>query len=938
VSNGINFMPANVAGAYTSVLTIGSGATITRGDYPAVTLNSDGLAITSWDVTVNVEEGASASAHIQDGSPISGVVFVNVTQIGDVTINNSGIIDLSFATLPSTAAGYWVGAIDGRTGGGDVLVVNSATGIVTSEMTGLYADSDNGAATVQNDGTVSSRAEAIRVIARGGNAATVVNNGTLTATEQAAVVAWTDLGSVSVTNTGTVNALNSVGLQGWSTADTATVINAGTINADEDPLVADKGSNNHAGIDVRALLDEPEPGDPLVGYGDAYGANTATGRIIATAGYGINGYARRGTVTLRNDGLIASKGGLMATSVAGDAGLTNTGTIIATGAASPVAIALDVSGTATVANSGTIHGGFSTVGGTNTFDNTGTWFLLSDDSVDGYAMAATSGTWAVGGTTTFNNSGTFGIETVGGQATVSGALALNNLAGGTLTLASGADLTLSGGSLANAGTIDLANGTADNTISVGGTYSSAAGSVLAIDVDAAGNTDTIVAGGNVSVAGTVAVSVLTGDYSTAKTYTIVRSTGGTVSGSYDGFAKDYAYFNTTLSYDADSVDLTVVRSSATLGGVVAAGHRNARNAADAIGSLPTSHPLYLAALQFSRSEVGSAYGQLSGDAHATYLSGLASDSRYVRDATISRLRQAFGDVGAAGGMALGYGEGGPAVATPAAPFAVWTQGFGAVAHSEDDNAGRETRRTLGTAIGADAFVPFGNQVWRVGIAGAYAANTARISERNASADIDAYSGMVYAGTELGAWAVRLGASGTWNKIDSTRRVVASTIEDTLTADYWARTWQAFGEVGYRTKLAGIEAEPFAGLSYVVVDSDDATESGATTALALDSATQQLVYSTLGLRLRHTVGLVTLNGSAAWRHGFGDVASDVTARFLTGGDSFAIQGVDTGADAALISAGASVQLSPSATASVAYDGTFGSDGTEHGGRAELRLRF
>jgi outer membrane autotransporter protein len=929
VSNGLFMLPTVGSGTYSTTLTIAGGTTITRDDYPAITLNSDGMSnVARWDVAISIAEGATISSNIQPGAAISGAVFVNVKQPGDIVIDNSGAVSLTFANPPGTAVGYWIGAISGTTDNGDVLVRNNASGSVTSQHVGLYSDSGAGSATIVNDGTVWSRAEGARAIARAGGTASITNTGTITATEQSAIIAWTNLGKATILNTGTVNALNSVGLQGWSTADTARVTNSGTINADDDLNVADKSSNNHAGIDVAAGVD-----NVATQSGDAYGSNTATGRIFASAGFGIVGSADKGTVYLDNAGLIASKGGMQAVSTRGNASVTNSGTIVAKGATDPVAVALDVTGTATVSNSGTFVGGFTTTGGVNSFTNTGSWLLLSDQTYSGYASPATSGTWSVAGTTTFDNAGLFGVDTVNGQATINGALALTNLAGETIKLARGASLSLASGSLANAGTIDLANG-AGNNILTAGSFSSAADAMLKLDVEANGNGDRIVTIGNASVGGKLDVNLVTGDYSAPKTYTIV-DVGGTRTGTFT-LAKTYAYYDTSLDYQPDMVRLTVQRNGLTLS--QAAGGGNGGNAAAAIETLSPSNPLYSAALQLGQGEAASGYGQISGDAQATTLTGIAADSHYVRDATVNRLRQAFGDIGAAGGMALGYGEGGPVDATTTTPFSVWTQGFGSIAHSDDGNTGREFRRTLGTALGADAFVPFGDQVWRLGIAGSYAVSAARVAERGASADIDAYSGMIYAGTEFGHWAVRLGGAGTWNRIDSLRHVSFGGVEDTLTADYWSRTWQAFGELGYRTKVAGIAAEPFAGLSYVVLDTDGATENGNSAALVLDGSTQQTVYSTAGLRLERDFGMVTLRGSAAWRHGYGDLSSNVTARFLAGGDSFTIQGVDTGADTALLSAGMTFKLSPNSTAGLTYDGAFGSDGTEHGGRAEVRVRF
>lgn len=919
VAAGLQFMPLPGAGAYISVLNLTGNTTIFRNDYPAILMDGAGLGMTSWDVTVNIAEGVTITTDMAPSSTELGSVFINVKSAGNVLINNAGSV--TYHTITDQLSG----AIYGNTDLGNTTIINSGT--VLSDGRGLYADTNDGSTSITNSGTVTAYTEAMRANARGDDI--VLNNsGTALSDGRSTIVGWADGGNVTITNTGTATSNSAAALLAWSVQGVAKVTNSGTLNTNDTVAPQNGDTYDHSGIWAYAETS-----------GNVEVTNLSGGRISATAGYGIQSLADNGTVTIANYGLITSAGGILAASTLSNATVTNAGTIVATGAVNPTAVELNVGNDGTFTNTGTILGGFIGHDGSNTFNNSGTWWLLSGQTISGATMTANTGVWSVSGTTAFNNSGLFGIDLSGGQATIDGVFALNNLGAGTLKLAAGADMTLTGADLINHGTIDLANGAADNQITLAGVFTSTAGSVLKLDVDATGASDRISAGDNITVGGSVAVKLAQGDYSLLKTYLLVESTGGVRFGTYS-LANDFTYFDTSLLHDSAAVRLTVQRNGLTLSQGVAGlgGGSNAVNAASAIETLSSSDPLYWAALQLTKPEARDVYGQLSGDANASYLTGIAADSHYVRDATVNRLRQAFGDIGAAGGMAMGYGEGGPVQATPLTPFAVWTQGFGSVAHSEDDNAGREFRRTLGTALGADAFVSLGEQVWRVGLAGGYARSAARIDDRNASADIDAYSGMLYAGTEFGPWALRLGAAGTWNRIDSTRRIVAGGIDETLTSDSWARTWQGFGEVGYRTKVAGIAAEPFVGLSYVVVDSDDLTERGSTMAVAIDGTTQQAFYSTAGLRLQRDFGAVALNGSAAWRHGYGDLSSNVTARFLAGGDSFTIQGVDTGADSALLSAGMTLKLSQTSTAGLTYDGAFGSDGTEHGGRAEVRVRF
>jgi outer membrane autotransporter protein len=146
------------------------------------------------------------------------------------------------------------------------------------------------------------------------------------------------------------------------------------------------------------------------------------------------------------------------------------------------------------------------------------------------------------------------------------------------------------------------------------------------------------------------------------------------------------------------------------------------------------------------------------------------------------------------------------------------------------------------------------------------------------------------------------------------------------ASYNGDTGQIFGEVAYPMTTGSMALEPFAGLAYVSVATDNFRERGGLAALEGRDTNQNVGYSTLGLRAALTIRwqsmLVTPQFSAAWQHAFGDLTPYAALAFASTGIGFAVTGVPLAEDTALVEAGLDLNLSPTATLGVSYSGQVG----------------
>lgn len=537
---------------------------------------------------------------------------------------------------------------------------------------------------------------------------------------------------------------------------------------------------------------------------------------------------------------------------------------------------------------------------------------------------------------TYVNGGTLLLDgiSLGGMAYLAG-----GVLGGTGSIA-GVTYVTSGSTIAPGSSAGI--GQLDSN----GSVTFYTGSNFEVHVDNSGNADKLTSGGSITIDTGVTLNVLaqngTDDgstYSPSTTYTILDSGSG-LSGAFDTVNENFAYLDADVTYDADKAYLTLTRCVSCGSFASLATTPNQSAVAGAIES-QGSGTLYSAILALPVGEPGAAFEQLSGATHASIETAYLDRSRLTRDAITDRLRDAFGGVGAPGGEDVAAYDEPTETLLPRADQSsgVWMSGFGAWGRYDGDGTGSDFDANGGGVLfGADRQLDNG---WRLGVAGGYANESFGADGVSASGSADSYHLAAYAGRRAGPLGMKFGVAYGWSDIETERDVAFTGFTDTLTADYNARTAQAFSEFSWRVDRDLWHFEPFAGIAYVHVDRDGFTEEGGVAALSADAHAAGQWQSTLGLKVERDFALNgalgKVRGGLGWRHVFGDTATEASYGFATG-DSFSITSAAMARDTALVSAGVEFEVGKASTVSLGYSGQFGAEGAEHVVKGNFGMRF
>ncbi len=575
-----------------------------------------------------------------------------------------------------------------------------------------------------------------------------------------------------------------------------------------------------------------------------------------------------------------------------------------------------------------------------------------DEQVDAIYSGAISGT----GNLTKTGSGTLKLAGdssgfVGSTSIAKGILSVDGSLGGSIRVMPGARLQGKGtiSELTVAAGSTIAPGNSIGTLNVAGDVSLAAGAIYEVEVAGNGTNDRIAAKGKATVDGAkVAVTALDAatSYQDGQSYTILTADGGIAGGFEPTVLSRSAFLDATLVQGKNTVDLKIAVKGAKPTGPVferAANTFNRHQTAAALDRLQQSGPslaLYNKLLPLSTEEARLAFDSLSGEIHASTVTGLIEDSRFTREAINDRLRAAFETVGAL--PLMGYGDDAREIATASASserFGAWGSVLGSWGHfGGDGNAANLSRSTGGFVTGVDGLI---TDDVRLGFLAGYSHSSLKIDDRRSSASIGNYHLGLYGGTQLGALSFRSGLAYTWSEIDSSRQVSFPGFTDSLAGGYRAGTTQVFGELGYSMKAGGIAFEPFANLAYVNVHTDSFTETGGASALTGRNGSNDNTFATLGLRAATDFDLGTakaaVHGTIGWRHAYGDITPTVSQAF-TGSNAFQIAGAPIAKDAAVIEAGLDFTVAPRATLGITYHGELGSKVSDHGVRAGLSVKF
>jgi fibronectin-binding autotransporter adhesin len=965
--NGATAIDAHILGG-TGNLTV-----IAKGDITATGASADSYGF--------VAGGVSA---INDGSGSVNVTTKSVSTVADnagaVFAQGAGgtvMIDTTGGTV-STQGGGANGVeatFNGSSGAATITTANVNTqGFIAIGVVGLTGGPnaaltiDTTAGTIDTKGTFATGINAVT-----GSFPGTVNAGTLTiragniTTEGNAVgiVADANGGAINITASGAIH----TGSDGIQTNNGVTGGGSVTTTINVTGSIIAAGAH---GIDAQIA---------------AGGANMITvgGSVTASVGTGIFTSGTGDSVTVASGGSVSGATGVQFTD-SGTTSLTNSGSITGTGGN---AVLFSGSTADTFTNSGTVNGNVSLGSGNDlAILNTGSSIsgtMNGGNGTDTLRLQGTgsgsldiskvtnfeigqkmdAGTWTLTGTGTISNSTTIsgGVLSVDGQLTSP-----------TVTVAGGGTLGGTGTIIGNVTTNgNIAPGNSIGTLNIAGNYAQASGSTYTVELNTT-TSDLIKVTGPATIQSGAAVNVLVapGFYTLGMQYTILSATGG-VTGQFSTLTDNAPFVEFQLNADPDDIFLDVIQSGVPFDQI--AQTRNQIAAASGLQSLGPGNPIFDAALMLDTPTALHAFDLLSGEIHASIVTVMLDDSRFVRDAIFGRLRQDIG--GAASILApniatmnfadvnddaalLAYSPKpakvddpiGPAVAAKrtATPnervVTSWAQLLGDWGHvSGDGNAAALDRSTGGLVSGVDATLSGQHgDLWRFGLAGGYQQTSVRIDDRSSSGNINAYDVAAYAGMQQGALGLRVGSAYTTQQIATNRNIVFSGFSDTTSASYMARTAQAFGEAGYGFTERQMALEPFADLALVDLRIDSFTEAGGAAALAGMGGSYDTIYSTLGLRAATLLPWPVLpnglavKGSIGWQHAFGTTVPIATLAFASGSSPLAVAGVPIAKNAAAVELGVEARINSAATLNVGYSGELAGTAQDHGVTATFRQRF
>ncbi len=603
-------------------------------------------------------------------------------------------------------------------------------------------------------------------------------------------------------------------------------------------------------------------------------------------------------------------------------------------------------------STGSVKGDVAVAGGAN-FNI----MRAADWTFDG--VLSGSGNFGLGGagttTLTADSSGFGGVSTL-----TAGGLSVTGKLGGKLSV-SGTGLltgtgTLGDVSLLPGGSVSPGSATSIATLTTS-SLDFAPGSTYIVNLDGAGNHDELTVGGTATISGgTVNLSSGSATVNDGEQITIITAATSVVTTDGDGDGTNgfnpnvvhSAYVGADIGYTPTTVfltlhDLTNGGTTLCLPGMTA----NQCNTAGGINGLGPESPLPGIIRGLPSDQLGPALDQLSGSSLASLYSGMAQNSRFVREATDRHLRQTFGGVATGTPMttASNYAEETPndavfsAFAEDNSGINLWGTGYGDWSRMKDDSQGEMKGSVGGLFVGAD--VPAFDTM-RFGAVAGYGVSTFKDEFPRATATSQDFTLGVYGGGVWDAVSATFGTAYTWQNVTSKRDINIPGLQEQERAEIDAGTYQVYGDVSYTFEAGeSLQVSPFLSAAYVNTGSGAFNEDGLVAGLQSGSNSFNTAFTTIGLRLAQPFMIGSskheISGSVGWRHAYGDVDPKIDVNFV-GGMPFAVTGIPLSEDQAVVTVSWQTNLKDNLDFGLDYTGLFGDGYNSQNITGRMNIRF
>jgi autotransporter-associated beta strand protein len=639
--------------------------------------------------------------------------------------------------------------------------------------------------------------------------------------------------------------------------------------------------------------------------------------------------------------------------IGGNGTLTTSGYVLLRGA--------NTYGGGTFVTDGHVRGNTTSLQG----DFTNNGIVIFDQDFDGAYAGNMTGNGALhkwgAGTLDLSGSHDYAGETIvaGGTLKVNGSIASavrvegGSTLGGNGTIGS---VTLNNGTLAPGNSIGTLNVSGDIDFSGGGMY--------AVEVDATGNGDRVVASGTAFLSGgAVQVTPEAGDYNYSTNYTIL--TAGAIDGEFNSVSSMLAFLDPALTYDGNNVYLNLTRNDIQFTDV--ARTPNQRAVAGTITTIADQQQpggdlqtLLNELARLTGTGAQQAYDSLSGVQHTNVQSVMAaSGPRFGRllatrsDAlaaspgvhvagvqSFTPTKLAYG--GELGNLQLATSDTKRIASTPTMGSGLWiTPRVGLGTIDDTDNAAGADYDFVGLGGGADKWLDEHSLV-----GGGIAFTRTNIDPEAGRMEVDSLELALYGRWGDGIAHLDGQLVAGWHDVDSSRQVVVGGLNQTASTDYGARAVGFSLEAGQSLQRdASFVITPFAGLDAMRLEREGFRETGAGAAnLVAEEETLSTVRPRIGLRVKQDLALdggrrVTTDLDAAWAHELADNEAVLRSGFESAPlTDFVVSGPDLDANRVLLNAGLTTQLGKTAQLRLGYAGDLATSDQFHSFSGAFRLQW